>query len=158
MQRAGEIKNISLPRAFVRLLSCSLLEGVFLMSVGRPLKFASLDELQSQIDDYFETYPNPKDWTITGLALHLKTSRQTLCNYEKDDQFFDAIKEAKQRVEMSYEQILKGGGGAGPIFVMKNMGWTDKSYLDHTTDEKPINNVNVTILKGRSLDDAEEGE
>src|SRR5687768_2806902 len=33
-----------------------------------------------------------RPYSITGLALALKTSRQTLVNYEKRDAFFDAIK------------------------------------------------------------------
>ena len=48
---------------------------------GRPLKFQSVEELQTKIDDYFDTTPKD-EYTITGLAMHLDTFRSVLCDYE----------------------------------------------------------------------------
>ena len=99
---------------------------------GRPFKFKSLEELQEKIDDYF-TITSAEDITITGLALHLDTSRQTLMNYEKEkgyEEYFDSIKIAKTRVEHEYEKDLRKKGTAGSIFGLKNFKWRDKFELE----------------------------
>ncbi|HLP48352.1 MAG TPA: terminase small subunit, partial [Candidatus Kapabacteria bacterium] len=99
------------------------------MNVGRPLKFGSLAELQSKINEYFETTLKD-EWTITGLALALDTTRQTLCNYEEKDEFLDTIKKAKLKVENGYEVDLKKHGRTGTIFALKNFDWKDKTEVD----------------------------
>ena len=96
---------------------------------GRPLKYSSPEELQKLIDQYFEVTA-PKEVTITGLALHLDTSRETLCNYEEKDDFFDTIKRAKLRVEHAYEMRGLSVGNAFDIFRLKNMGWKDKQEVE----------------------------
>ena len=42
--------------------------------------------------------------TISGLAVALDTSRQTLINYEEREEFFDTIKRAKQFIESIVEE------------------------------------------------------
>lgn len=103
--------------------------------LGRPLKFGSPEELQIRIDDYFNTVPIA-EWTITGLAIHLDTYRQTLLNYEAKDDFVDTIKKAKQRVENSYELDLKKHGRTGTIFALKNFDWKDKLETDQSITQK----------------------
>lgn len=115
-------------------------------SVGRPLKFESVEILQTQIDKYFEETPE-KRRTITGLALALDTDRQTLINYEKRDQYFDTIKRAKLRVENAYELSLRDKGKIGDIFALKNFGWQDKII----TENKNLN-TDISI----DLDDEDE--
>ena len=92
---------------------------------GRPIKFKSLEELQESIEEYFTKTP-VEIQCITGLAVHLKTSRQTLMNYESKEEYFDAIKDAKDRIEFSYELRNIKRGVAGDIVALKNFGWTDK--------------------------------
>jgi len=99
-------------------------------SVGRPLKFQSVQELQEKIEEYFSLNKEGLR-TITGLAVHLDTSRETLCNYEEKDEFFDTIKKGKDRVEMDYEISLRKRGGSGDIFGLKNFGWKDKSEVEN---------------------------
>lgn len=93
--------------------------------IGRPLKWDSPEKLQKLIDEYFAVTPL-EEQMITGLALHLDTDRQTLCNYEERDEFFDTIKKAKARIEMAYELRGLEKGTAFDIFRLKNMGWKDK--------------------------------
>lgn len=110
--------------------------------MARPLKFKTVEELQGKIDAYFAEVEKPKHLgdkvyfdplTITGLALALGTSRETLCNYEERDEFFDTIKAAKTKVEHYAEKMLFiGNGAAGPIFALKNHGWSDKTEIDHS--------------------------
>lgn len=107
------------------------------MSPGRPLKFKTVEELQSAIDAYFADTPKD-EWTITGLALALDTYRQTLVNYEHKDEFMDTVKKAKQRIENGYEIDLKKHGRSGTIFALKNFDWKDKQETDLTSGGEKI--------------------
>lgn len=71
-------------------------------------------------------------YTITGLALHLKTSRQTLLDYQGRKDFSDIIKEAKLRCENYAEQLLYSGKNVtGSIFNLKNnYNWSDSKKLE----------------------------
>lgn len=97
--------------------------------LGRPLKFKSVKELEDKIDAYFKDTLK-EEWTITGLAIALDTSRETLCNYEDKEAYFDTIKKAKDYVEHSYELDLKKSGRTGTIFALKNFDWKDKIEQD----------------------------
>lgn len=111
--------------------------------VGRPLKFESVEVLKEKINTYFNETPK-EEWTITGLALALDTSRQVLCDYETKDEFSDTIKKAKLKVENGYEIDLKKQGRSGTIFALKNFGWQDKSEVDNTIRlPKPLDEIDV---------------
>jgi hypothetical protein len=97
--------------------------------VGRPLKFKSVEDFETQAEEYFESTPKD-EWTITGLAYHLNTFRNVLMDYEEKDEFSNAVKRVKLRVEMSYEGSLRKNGRAGDIFGLKNFGWKDKTEVD----------------------------
>lgn len=98
---------------------------------GRPLKFETVEDLERQAEEYFKLTP-PAIQTITGVALHLDTSRETLINYQKRDEFFDAVKKIKDRVENAYELSLRQRGSAGDIFGLKNFGWKDRQEVETT--------------------------
>ncbi len=139
--------------------------------LGRPLKFKNKKNLEAKIEDYFEScfFTNgngvkeqKRPFTITGLALALDTSRETLINYEHRDEFFDTIKRAKLRIENYAEERLFGSNVTGVIFNLKNnYGWEDKkefrapvgldfSYLsDEELDEKikEAEKINERALK-----------
>ena len=113
------------------------------------------EDLQKKVDKYFEDLPYKKVKqgkdvieipvpTITGLALFLGfESRQSFYDYEKDERFSYIIKRARSFIERGYEEALHTGGGAGAIFALKNMGWTDRQNIEH---EGQVN-VNVNYLK-----------
>jgi len=133
------------------------------MTMGRPLKFKSVKELQEKIDVYFASCHTNKDnhsiftspYTITGLALALKTSRETLCNYEDRPEFFDTIKQAKLRVENYAEQQLFTGKATGPIFALKNHGWKDTQGIEHSGGVKLDNQTDEELdnrIKGLLID------
>jgi len=96
---------------------------------GRPLKFKSVEELQRKIDEYFDYCDkNGKPYTVTGLAVFLDTSRDILIAYEERDEFSNAIKKAKQRIEAyAEEQLFTNRNTAGIIFNMvNNFGWKNR--------------------------------
>ncbi len=81
-------------------------------------------------------------YTITGLALALDTSRETLLDYEEKDKFSDTIKKAKARCHSYAERQLFGGNPTGPIFNLKNnYAWRDKTETDITTKGKPVKSL-----------------
>lgn len=110
------------------------------MQRGRPLKFESPKLLKDKIEEYFKTTPED-EWMITGLAVHLDTSRETLMDYEKGEgeraDFSDTIKRAKVKIEQSYERRGIKRGNAFDIFALKNFGWKDQQEVKQT-------NVNYT--------------
>jgi hypothetical protein len=125
--------------------------------MSRPLKFQTVEELQQAIDGYFEgiketLYINAdgvhiyEPLTITGLALALDTTRQTLMDYENRDEFTDTIKKAKTRIENYAEKRLFGTAPTGAIFALKNYGWKDKTESDITSGGKEISGKTVTNL------------
>ena len=104
---------------------------------GRPLKFETPELLEEKINDYFSVTPK-EEWTWTGLALHLDTSRETLREYKERPEFVDSLKKALLKVENSYELDLKKHGRSGTIFALKNFDWKDKSEQDITTQGEKI--------------------
>lgn len=101
--------------------------------VGRPLKFKNAKEIEKAAEKYFkECDENFKPYTMTGLAIALDTSRQTLINYSNKEEYFDTIKKVKDKVEQyAEEKLFTGSNTAGVIFNLKNnYGWVDRQEVD----------------------------
>ena len=122
-----------------------------LRKVGRPLKYKRASDLEEAIENYFNTTPK-EEWTITGLALALGTTRQILINYGKRDLYRPIVERAKLRVENGYEIDLKKRGQTGSIFALKAMGWSDKQEIDVTSKGEALGNT--IILKSMGKDEA----
>lgn len=118
------------------------------MPAGRPLKFATVEDLDSAIDAYFGSTPK-EEWTWTGLALYLDTNRQTLLNYSERPEFVDSIKKGLARVENGYEIDLKKHGRSGTIFALKNFDWKDKQETDITSKGEQLQPVLVKFIDGK---------
>ena len=127
---------------------------------GRPLKFETPELLENQIESYFISLQDPDDEhiykrppTVSGLAVFLDTSRETLMNYEARDEYFDAIKKAKERIHaFNEEQLYRNTQVTGVIFNLKNnFGWKDRNETDVTTKGQAINfNFDPTFNKNDS--------
>ena len=101
---------------------------------GRPRKYKSPQQMQTEIDKYFNRCEEEKERiTITGLAYDLGfNSRMGFYNYEGyGDEFLDTIKRALFRVEKAYEANLGNQACAGSIFALKNFkqNWSDKQEV-----------------------------
>lgn len=94
-------------------------------------------------------------YTVTGLALALDTSRETLINYEEKEEFFDTIKKAKDKIQNYLELNLNSPSPTGTIFNLKNnYNWKDKTETDVTTNGESINPISqLTADELRKLAD-----
>jgi len=114
---------------------------------GRPLKFESVEQLESMIEEYFTNCDiEKKPYTITGLALWLDTSRETLINYEERPEFFDTIKRAKVKCENWVEEgaLMNRINATSAIFNLKNnYGWKDKTEQELTN---PDGNLKTLVI------------
>lgn len=120
------------------------------MTAGRPLKFATPEDMQTKADEYFDLCKaTGKPLTVTGLALALDTSRETLCDYQARDEFSDTVKRLKLRVEQYAEERLYSGPATGPIFALKNFGWKDSQDMNLGGQAgNPVEaNLTVTFVK-----------
>ena len=112
------------------------------MPAGRPLKFQTVDELETLIEGYFTHCDMEKEpYTITGLALWLDTSRETLLDYQGREEYSDTIKRAKLKCENWVEKGMLGNKvnpTAGIFNLKNNYGWRDKTEQDVTSGGKPI--------------------
>lgn len=104
---------------------------IAMRSVGRPPKFESPEEVLEAAKEYFQwCIDNNAPLTITGLAIALGTTRETLMDYQEKAEFSDTIKKLKLLIENYNEmQVHEGNNPAGAIFVLKNFGWKDKSEV-----------------------------
>lgn len=109
-----------------------------LKRVGKPPIFKSETELIEKIEQYFLEYGEKT--TITGLCLFLGfESRQSFYDYEKNEKYSYIIKRARLMIENGYEiQAMDSKTPTFQIFALKNMGWSDKQELDHTTQGDKI--------------------
>jgi hypothetical protein len=117
-------------------------------SGGRPPMYKSAEEMELKINEYFDSCSeevevdenekknirrSSEPFTITGLALFLGfESRQSLFDYEKNEEYTYIIKRARLVIENRYEQSLAGQSPTGSIFALKNMGWKDRQEIEHS--------------------------
>lgn len=138
--------------------------------VGRPPKFDNEQQLQSLIEEYFQSGVKKKSVTIgkppnqqvieievptiTGLCIYCGfESRQSFYDYEARPDFSYTIKRARLFIENEYEEMLHLGNPTGAIFALKNFGWTDKQEIDQktTVEDKRIDASKLTDEELRFL-------
>lgn len=149
------------------------------MAGGRPVIFETPEEFELKVEEYFEYVKgesevvcdsdedgNPVDrevWirkpepiTITGLCLFLGfESRQSFYDYEKRQGFSYIVKKARLRVENHYEGSAQyAKTPTFHIFALKNMGWSDKTEIDHksTDGSMATQPTKIVFTKGSKED------
>ena len=113
--------------------------------VGRPRAFKSVEEVEEKINAYFNyCEEKEKPYTMSGLAYYLEVSRQTLVNYSYEDEYFDTIKKARDKVQMQLEENALSNK-ANPTFTIfnlkNNFDWKDK--IEHSSSE--VENINKNV-------------
>ncbi len=115
--------------------------------VGKPRKYDSPETMAEGIEEFFSS---GKPIGLANLALHLGfASRQSLYDYEKKSEYSYLIKRAILAVEAYHEGRLISGEGsiAGTIFVLKNMGWSDKPELNEGNTEPILDALRQVLGK-----------
>lgn len=116
---------------------------------GRPRKYNTVEEMQETIDNYFmERDMKGLPYTVSGLALALDMTRETLLRYEENLEFSDTIKRAKQKIEEYVEtRLFVSGIATGVIFNLKNnFGWKDKQEIEQSGGLSNTVNVDFSHL------------
>lgn len=141
--------------------------------VGRPLMYKDKEELEAKIKEYFEwiqgefrwdkdfnedgSEVNVKVWerepepaTITGLCLFLGfESRQSFHDYQSRKEFSYTLKKARLRIENEYEKsAIYAKVPTFHIFALKNLGWSDKQEIDHTSGGDKIEPTKIVFGGG----------
>jgi hypothetical protein len=136
------------------------------------VKYNSAIELQKGIDAYFaycdsrtkdivlkngdsKNIAFPRPYTVLGLCVHLDITRDTLLEYEKQNELSDTVKKAKTKIELNKQEGMLDNtwNTAGVIFDLKhNHGWKDKTEIEHSggTDNK---NENKHVVVFRDFSD-----
>ena len=126
-----------------------------MIKVGRPKIFNDVKEVEEKINAYFNyCEEKEKPYTMSGLAYFLGISRQTLVNYSNQDQFFDTIKKARDRVQMQLEENALSNK-ANPTFTIfnlkNNFDWKDsnevKTNVEITKVDELLNEIKNSSLK-----------
>jgi hypothetical protein len=139
---------------------------------GRPPLYNNPLELEKKIEAYFNGGANKRTiivgkgenkqaidipiLTITGLCYYLGfESRTAFYDYEKKEEFKYIIKKARLRIEQHYEESLQLDiTPAGPIFVLKNMDWSDKMETDHKSSDGTMSpKPNIYVQSKEALDE-----
>lgn len=110
---------------------------------GRPPHYKTPEDLWEKAMEYFNSVERP---TITRLCLHLGfESRQSFYDCEKREGFSYIIKRLRMMIEAEYEDKLadKDSATSGVIFALKNLGWSDKQEIDHTTQGDKMNIISL---------------
>lgn len=91
-----------------------------------------------------KVYEQIKPFTVVGLANSLDMSRETLLQYEKNENYSelsDTVKRAKRFIlQYAEEYMFEGKNQTSVIFNLKNnWGYVDRTETDVTTKGKEIN-------------------
>jgi len=104
--------------------------------VGRPPKFESNEQLEGLIEEYFKHCIETQEIAdVEGLAMFLDTTRKTLFEYEKLDEFSNTIKKAKTRLFAQKKQLAMKGKMPPAIFIfdsINNHGYSNKQEVEQT--------------------------
>jgi len=105
--------------------------------------------MRADIQTYFKKCDDDKrPKTIMGLALALDMTRETLCQYAKNDAYSDIVKRAKNEVVQEVEERLLQTNGVGSIFWLKNFGdMVDKKEVDMSGELK-VKGIEVNFVTG----------
>jgi hypothetical protein len=107
---------------------------------GKPRKLESPEQAEERAEAYFRLCDAEKrPYRICGLALALGlVSRQSLADYEARAEYSDTIKRIRLIIEDGYEERASTTTPAGAIFILKNMGWSDKQEIEHAGSQSGI--------------------
>lgn len=143
---------------------------------GRPLLFATAEELKAKCDEFFEkkvgwvefgtktiwlngeaTEVADRRWipaTLSGLASHLGVDRKTLLNYRERPEFFPVLAHARAVCEKHLEEgalIGQLNANFAKHVSQNNFGWVDKTEVKSKVEV--IGKLDLSKLPDNVIDD-----
>lgn len=115
--------------------------------MGRPRVIATPKDFEARVDAYVDACrENGEPVLLTGLILALGLcSKSAFYAYEERKGFRDAVRRARLLVEHAYEAALHKGNVSGPIFALKNFGWSDKAEMRIESDARVEHSVSPAV-------------
>lgn len=113
--------------------------------VGRPRMYKTPEDMWQKAEEYLGTTTKP---SISALALYLGfTDRHSLYDYEyRYPEFANTIKKIRGHIVSHFEQMLANEdnkNNTGPIFMLKNFGYSDKIDIEQNTTE--TKKIEITV-------------
>ena len=106
-----------------------------------------IKSLEKKVNDYFnkcDIENEPYSIPALALALDFSSSSQML-EYSKQPNYIgDCLKKARLKIEANTLKMALKSNGAGAIFILKNMGYTDRA--DVTVGGAPAININADAI------------
>lgn len=123
---------------------------------GQRKKFEDIDQLKAAIDNYFlDCDERRAPYTVSGLALHLETSRRMLLDLQKKDYYSNDFKHliglAKQKILSRMEEGALSGryNATATIFTLKNnFGYVDKTeqVIEQKNNSEVLENNRLRVI------------
>jgi len=106
---------------------------------GRPLKWATPEELKKEIDEFFDHCKIEKKHPIVErLCVYLGCDKQTILNYEEKDGFAKVIENAKLRIA-SHVMGRALDGDINPTMAI----WISKNHYGYSDTKVNKTDLNV---------------
>lgn len=113
----------------------------------RKPKFSTPEEFDEMVDQYVadcETQSAPM--TLPGLALFLGfADKSSLYQYQKRPGFEGSVRRARTLIEEYVVKRSLGRNAAGAIFLLKNMGYTDRQDPHSTAVQVVITGADARL-------------
>ena len=133
--------------------------------IGRPPMYSDPAKMEARIERYFKKCPdtrivvfdggsiNVPTPTISGLALYLGfCDRHQMYTYELKPAFSNTIKRARAMLTRVYESNMHGAQCTGSIFMLKNLGYTDRTEIETKAE---IKTTHIVTVKFEQMPEAE---
>lgn len=105
--------------------------------MGAPAKYDKPEDLEAMIEMYqLNCLTNEVPMTVVGMALFLGFAcRDSLYDYQTDrgEAFARVIKKGRAMVERATLEKAMKTNGAGAIFYLKNLGYSDRQHIEIET-------------------------
>jgi hypothetical protein len=89
-------------------------------------------QVAERLEEYFNTTLESQ-WTLSGIALYVGIEWQDLIFLsEERPKIKQLLAKARLLVQTEYEKSLRASG-KGDMFVLKNLGWKDKTEVNQTS-------------------------
>lgn len=105
-------------------------------TMGRPRHFDTPEELVEAFSEYLNFCDKHiKPYTITGFCKYIKSYKDLINEYAKNEKFSGTIKAIYNIIENNVEEnmLTNKYNATACIFNLKNnFGWTDKNVIEQT--------------------------